>query len=155
MLDIKIIAVGKLKYKPWQEAADEYIKRLKPYARIKTVELKAESFSDADDINKIKNIEAEKILNELSKTPNAQIYLLTEVGKQLASVDLAKNFSKITGQIVFVIGGTLGLSRELLDSKYIKLSLSPLTFTHELARVILLEQIYRVVAILQGKAYHY
>lgn len=155
MLDIKIIAVGKIKFKPWHDAAAEYILRLKPYTRVTVCELVGESFSEKDNKTKVKKAEGEKIIKELAKTPEADVYLLTENGSTISSVDLATKLGKLPSKIIFVVGGTLGLSDDLLKGRYKKMSLSPLTFTHELARVILLEQLYRATTIINQKSYHY
>lgn len=153
MLDITIIAYGKIKDKTWQAAAQEYLKRLRPYARIKIEELKAESFS-ARNKNEVKKIEGQRLLERLRGYLGAEIRLLSEMGEEMDSLQLATWLEKPTRKIVLVIGGTLGFTAEIIKT-YQGLSLSRLTFPHELARVILLEQIYRAASIIQGKDYHY
>ncbi len=153
MLDITIIAYGKIKDKTWQTAVQEYLKRLRPYARIKVEELKAESFS-TNNKDEVKKIESQRLLERLRSYADSEIRLLSEMGEEMDSPQLAAWFEKTAGPIVLVIGGTLGFDKEMIK-KYKSLSLSRLTFPHELARVILLEQIYRATSIIQGKDYHY
>lgn len=153
MLDITIIAFGKIKEKTWQTAAQEYLKRLRPYARVKIEELKAESFS-LKNKDEVKKIEGRRLLEFLRSYQTAEIRLLAEAGEEMNSPQLATWLEKPSRPIVLVIGGTLGFDKAI--SKQFKgLSLSRLTFPHELARVILLEQLYRASSIIQGKDYHY
>lgn len=152
MLDIIILAIGKIKEKYWQEAIGEYTKRLQPYARLRVVELSAVSFSGANQ-QKAKEEEGRKILKFLEKKKEASIYLLAENGQTFDSIEFA-TYLKNTGPLILVLGGSLGFSEELYV-KYPRVSLSKLTFPHELARVILLEQIYRSVTILNNKEYHH
>jgi len=152
MLDITIIAVGKIKNSAQAGLAAEYLKRLKPYARLKLVELSATPFTQAQ---KEKSLAAEgkKISEYLAGRTGAQIFLMAERGKLMTSPELAGWLDKHS-PLILVIGGALGFSQEIYD-KYPALSLSPLTFPHEMARVILLEQIYRAATILNKKDYHY
>lgn len=152
MLNITIIAIGKVKEVYWKEAILEYQKRLGPYARLKIEELKAEAFSDSTR-EKAKKAESDNIELYLEKKKNAEIYLLSEHGELFDSLSFAKKMDK--GQeIVLVIAGTQGFDK-VLAAKYPRISLSPLTFPHELARVVLLEQLYRAATILNQKDYHY
>ncbi len=153
MLDITIIAFGKIKDITWQAAAQEYLKRLRPYARIKIEELKAESFSKKNK-DEVKKIEGQRLLECLRRYPEADIRLLSEAGEELDSPQLATWLEKPARLIVFVVGGTLGFD-PVISKSYRTLSLSRLTFPHELARVILLEQLYRAASIIKGKDYHY
>ncbi len=151
MLNITIVAVGKIKESYLSEAALSYIKRIKPYTRLKIEEVKAEAFS-ATTKEKAKKIEADRIRVILERKKEAQIYLLSEHGKLFNSHDFAIKIDNL--EIVFVIAGSLGFAPEL-ESSYPKISLSPLTFPHELARVVLFEQIYRAATIIHNKEYHY
>lgn len=153
MLDITILAVGKIKEKYCQLGASEYLKRLKPYAKIKIEELKNESFSSSN-AEKAKQLEATRIQTYLSKQTNALVFLLAENGEKVDSYVFAEILKKTKQKVIFVIGGALGWPKDILDN-YPRLSLSPLTFPHELARVILLEQLYRAVTIINNKTYHY
>ncbi|MDD2353815.1 MAG: 23S rRNA (pseudouridine(1915)-N(3))-methyltransferase RlmH [Patescibacteria group bacterium] len=153
MLDIEIIAIGKMKTSYWNEAACEYLKRLKPFASIKIKELKFTPFTQ----NNFKRViaEEEARITEAIARSQGQVFLLTEQGKKLDSLGFAQILDKLDSQkIIFVIAGSLGFS-SAMKKKYKSLSLSEFTFTHEMARVIILEQIYRAVTIVNNKNYHY
>lgn len=153
MLDITILAFGRLKEDYYHKVAAEYIKRLKPYARLKIEELKAESFNDSNH-DVIKKIEGRRLLERLSREEKSEIFLLAEGGREFSSEEFATWLSDKPGSLILVLGGTLGFSKEVYET-YQQISLSRLTFPHELARVVLLEQIYRAAAIIRGKNYHY
>lgn len=155
MFDITILAVGKIKERFFQEAFNEYLQRLTPYARIKIQELDPEPFKRNSDKQKAKKNEAERIARYLNKHPDAKVVILDENGRQLNSDDFSNFLNKQTQPIIFVVGGTLGFTSELKNTLKDKLSLSPLTFPHELARVVLAEQLYRAITIIKGKDYHY
>lgn len=155
MFSIIVLAVGKIKDKNYKNLAEEYLKRLSPYAKIKVEELPAESFNGEAEKIKAKKVEGERILKFLDKHESAEKFLLDEHGQELTSVDWARRLEKNNNPMVIVIGGALGHSEEVLDKIKNKLSLSKMTFPHEMARVILLEQIYRAATIIRGKEYHY
>jgi len=157
MLKIKIVAVGKIKDRNLKDFFGEYLKRLAPYAWIENIELEAEPFSESSDKARIKNKEGDKIKKFLNKNLDSQIIILDERGKILDSQDFSKLiFKDESCEIIFVIGGALGLSEEILNYKNsIKLSFSKMTFLHEMTRIILVEQIFRAVAIEKNKKYHY
>lgn len=150
---VTIVAFGKIKEPYWREAASEYLKRLRPYARLKIIELKAEAFSSAGR-EAAKKIEGERLAACLSGFSGAAIFLLAEKGQEFDSLEFSKKLSGTNVPLVLVIGGALGFSSEIFAS-YPKLSLSKLTFPHELARVVLLEQLYRAATIANDKTYHY
>lgn len=153
MLDITLIVVGKIREKNYAALANEYLQRLKPYIRLKIIEINALSFTEKNK-SKAKDFESEKIENLLSKQKDdSLIYLLAEKGKLFNSPDLAC-WLKRNNKITLILGGVLGFSEQLYK-KYPALSLSTLTFPHELARVVLFEQLYRTATILQNKNYHY
>lgn len=152
MLNITIVVIGKIKESYWKEAALEYEKRLRPYGRIKIEELKSESFSSSTK-DKAKDEESKRLELYLEKKAEADIYLLSEYGELLESLSFAKKID-INKELVLVIAGTQGFSNKLFNL-YAKISLSPLTFPHELARVVLLEQLYRAATIINKKDYHY
>ena len=156
MLDLTIIAYGKIKEAAYKKMAEEYLKRLKPTARIKYIELETTSFSEKNQ-EAAKKLEGERLINYLEKYLNhnagAVVYLLAERGKKFDSVDFA-HWLNSKQPLILVIGGALGYSEEVYNS-YPSISLSDLTFPHELARLILLEQIYRATTILSNKNYHY
>jgi 23S rRNA (pseudouridine1915-N3)-methyltransferase len=157
-MNINLIVLGKLKENYWKDAEAEYLKRLQPWAKIVIHEIKEESFSEKDKPEIIKKKEAEKIKAVLKKINDAYIIALDEHGKSFSSVQFAEQFKNLAGQqnnIVLIIGGPLGLDESVLNLAKLKLSLSSMTFTHQMARVILLEQIYRASMINQNRKYHY
>jgi 23S rRNA (pseudouridine1915-N3)-methyltransferase len=153
MLNIKIITIGKIKEKWIEHGILEYIKRLSAFARVEITELKSESFS-SNNKQKAIAIESARIEEALNKEKDAVIYFLDEFGDNLTSREFAYKLDKENGKIVFVIAGALGYNREILKNKNL-ISLSKMTFTHTLARLLLLEQIYRSICIVKDKEYHY
>lgn len=156
MFNLKIICLGKLKEAYWRDAEAEYFKRLRPYAKIELIELTEESFHDTDDKEKIRKKEAEKIVKHVSE--GSIVIALHERGKAFTSPDLSKfldDHSMHGDEITFIIGGPLGLHESILKQARYQISLSPLTFPHQMVRTILAEQLYRAATILQGKQYHY
>ena len=155
MFKIKIIALGKLKEKAYTELEREFLKRLSPFAKIKIVELPEESYRSGDVIEKIKEKEADKIIRQLPE--NGVIILLEEKGSLRNSKDFAAFLERVGSlgkELVFVIGSGIGLHESLKQYSNYSVSLSPLTFPHNMARVLLGEQIYRACTILAGKEYH-
>lgn len=151
-----IISVGKMTTKAWIEAETTYLTRLKPYAKVNIVEIAEEKFGHEAERGLIQRKEAAKILAKVPK--GAILVALHEAGKSFSSPQLANWLNKQSTrgeQIVFVLGGPLGLHTDVLQAATIQLSLSPLTFPHQLARVILDEQLYRSAMIITGKSYHY
>lgn len=159
MQNIHIICLGKLKETYWQEAEAEYLKRLSPYFKIQIHELREESFDEKNPIEMIKEKEAKKIQEALEKIKDSFIICLDEHGKQFSSVDFNKTITQSTTQqfnnLTFIIGGPLGLHESILKLAKLKLSFSQMTFTHQMVRIFLLEQIYRSSMIVAGRKYHY
>ena len=167
-MKIKIIVIGKLKEKYWTDASAEYLKRLKPYCDVEIVELKESRLQGTGQAleEQVKVEEGHAILDYLAKTyskggsASSSLYLVTlEIqGKKFSSEQLAEKINALTlegkSEIVFIIGGSLGLSKEVSDESDFKLSFSPMTFPHQMMRVILLEQIYRSFKIIKGETYH-
>ncbi len=159
MRPITILCVGKLKEKYWKDAADEYSKRLSAYCDLKIEQVQdekaAENLSKAQK-QKVKDKEGEKLLSKLPD--NTYLIALTIDGKKYTSERLSSHIEKIQssgdGRIAFAIGGSLGLSEAVVKRADEKMSFSDLTFPHQLARVILLEQIYRSFKIRSGEPYH-
>ncbi len=156
---ISIICVGKIKEKYLKLGIDEFTKRLSKYCKLEIIELddeKApENLSDKEMLM-IKEKEGKKILSKIKD--NAHVIALAIDGKNLSSEELADNINNLgvrgTSHIVFVIGGSLGLSDEVLKRANYKLSFSKMTFPHQLMRLILLEQVYRAYRINSGEPYH-
>ena len=149
---IKMIAIGSIKEKYLKDAIAEYQKRLQKYTSLEIIELKDESF---DDIDKTLNKEAEKIKKHISEKD--YIITLEIEGKQLDSIEFSKKLENIqleTSNITFIIGGSYGLSTEIKEMSNYHLSISKMTFPHQLFRVILLEQIYRAFKIKNNESYH-
>lgn len=159
MVNVTIICVGKLKEKYLRDACDEYKKRLSALCKLNIIELTPEKLSDNPSAKEIENaLKAEgKAIAE--KIPNgARIYTMCIEGKQFSSVELSGQLDDIAvsgfSHVVFIIGGSFGLSEEIKAKSHIKLSMSKMTFPHQLARVMLLEQIYRAAQISAGTKYH-
>ncbi|RQD76720.1 MAG: 23S rRNA (pseudouridine(1915)-N(3))-methyltransferase RlmH [Candidatus Syntrophonatronum acetioxidans] len=156
---VKIIGVGKVKEKYLQEGMKEYLKRLQPYARVEIIEVPDEKIPEGaspGEEERVKKKEGEKVLKKLD--PGAYTVVLALEGTPFSSEEWAWHLEKLTreGQsnINFIIGGTLGLSPEVKKKGDLLLSFSPLTFPHQLMRLILLEQIYRSFKIIRGEPYH-
>ena len=155
MFKIKIIALGKLKEAAYKDLEKEFLKRLSPFAKVKLVQLPEISYGKNADIERVKEEEAEAIVKNLGK--DTVVVLLGEKGTLRGSVDFAKFLERLSisgREIVFVLGSGVGLAPSLKEHSNYTISLSPLTFPHNLARILLLEQIYRAGTILAGKEYH-
>jgi 23S rRNA (pseudouridine1915-N3)-methyltransferase len=155
MQKITIICLGKFKEKAFIELEKEYLKRLSAFAKINLVELKEVSYREGQDIESVKLKEAALIQNHIPE--NAIVILLEEKGAVRNSQDFANFFGRITSlgqEIVFIIGSGIGLHESMRGLSNYQISLSPLTFTHNFARVLLEEQIYRAFMINANRAYH-
>ncbi|HHW31836.1 MAG TPA: 23S rRNA (pseudouridine(1915)-N(3))-methyltransferase RlmH [Clostridiaceae bacterium] len=158
-MQIKIIAVGKLKEKYLKEAVNEYLKRLSAYCKIEIVEIPEEKISDnpskAEEDN-VRQKEGQRIINAISE--RNYVISLDIKGKQLSSEELAEKIQDLAlygnSSIAIIIGGSIGLSQEVLERSDFRLSFSKMTFPHQLMRIILLEQIYRAFKINAGETYH-
>lgn len=156
MLKINIITLGKLKETYWRDAEQEYLKRLSVFAKINIIELKEEKFDDKSNHEVIKEKEAEKILNAIPK--DNYIIVLDKEGQQFISEKLSTKLIELKNsstEISLVIGGPLGLAESILNIAKERWSFSKLTFTHQMMRVILLEQIYRGFMISEDRKYHW
>ncbi len=158
-MKITVIGVGKIKEKFFTSAIDEYTKRLSRYCKLDIIELADEKTPDnaSDTVNQqIKDKEGERILASI-KDDDYVVALAIE-GKMLDSVELSEKIEKLgisgISSITFVIGGSLGLSENVMKRADYKLSFSKMTFPHQLMRVILLEQVYRAYRIMKGEPYH-
>ena len=153
-----LICVGRLKERYWREAAAEYEKRLTRFGRFETIELPdlPEPANSSPAIERqICQREGEAILARI-RADDVVVALCIE-GKQLDSVQLSQKLGELGAsgrRVVFVIGGSLGLSEAVTARAQMKLSFSPMTFPHQLARVMLLEQTYRAMKIAAGERYH-
>ena len=159
MLNITLLCVGKLKESYWRDACAEYEKRLGAFCRFRLVEVAEERIPDNPSVSQISaTVEAEgKRLLEHIPRDSAVIPLCIE-GKELDSPALAARMQKLavdgTSHIVFIIGGSWGLSEAVKGRATLRLSMSLMTFPHQLARVMVLEQVYRAFQISSGGKYH-
>lgn len=154
-MKIRIIALGKIKEKFLRDGLDEFLKRLTPYASVEITELTPVEIKD-DQVDKALKEEAEKILSHIK--PDSYVITLEIQGKQLSSEEFSAKINEITnfgtGELVFVIGSSCGLAPEVSARANFKLSFSKMTFLHQFARLILVEQIYRAFKILRNETYH-
>lgn len=158
-MKITLITVGKIKEKYLKDAIAEYSKRLSRYCKLEIIEVTDEKTPDhaSESVeDAIRSKEAERIQKYIKE--DAHVITLEIGGKQLASEELAEKIDKLgiqgVSHIIFIIGGSIGLGREVLSRSDYALSFSKMTFPHQLMRVILLEQIYRSYRIINGEPYH-
>ncbi len=158
-MKITVITVGKIKEKFMKDALGEYSKRLSKYCKLEIVEVTDEKTQEnASEVvcNQIRQKEGERILKYVRD--DAFVITLEIKGKMLTSEELADKIETLgvqgTSHIIFIIGGSIGLSEEVMKKSNYALSFSKMTFPHQLMRVILLEQIYRSYRIISGEPYH-
>ena len=158
-MNITVIAIGKLKEKYWTDAVKEYSKRLGSYCSLNIIELKESPLRanpSAADEEAVKVAEGNDILSRIK--PTDFVITLEIKGKGLSSEQLADKIEDLAingrSSIVFVIGGSLGLSADVSKRSDFKLSFSAMTFPHQMMRAILLEQVYRAFKIIRHEAYH-
>lgn len=158
-MNIRIVAVGKIKEKYIQEGIKEFSKRMSRYCSMDMVEIEDEKAPEGlsdKEMEIIKNKEGERIL---AKIPQNSFVISLEIqGKPLSSEELSTKIEDLmvngVNDITFVIGGSLGLSKGVTNRSNFKLSFSKMTFPHQLMRLILLEQVYRAWRIMKGEPYH-
>lgn len=155
-MKIKIIALGKIKEKFLKDGIEEFLKRLVPYASVEMVELSPIEIKDENLTEKILEAEGEKILSHIK--PLSYVITLEIQGKLLSSQEFAQKIETLTNEgtqeIVFVIGSSCGIAKTVSQRADFKLSMSKMTFLHQFARLILVEQIYRAFKIIKGETYH-
>ncbi len=158
-MNISIVTVGKLKEKYLKQGIDEYLKRLSAYAKVEIIEVpdeKAPEELSETEMLIVKQKEGERILAKIN--PDAHVIALAIEGKLKTSEELADGLDKLAtygkSKVAFVIGGSLGLSEDVLKRANEKLSFSKMTFPHQLMRMILVEQVYRAFRIMRGEPYH-
>lgn len=157
-MNISIICVGKLKEKYWVDAVKEYTKRISAYSNLEIIEIK-ESLLKGDGAfaeNAVKFEEGQEILRKIKD--GSYVITLEIMGKKLSSEDFAGKIQELCirgeSNFTFIIGGSLGIDKAVSDRADYKLSFSPMTFPHQMMRVILLEQIYRAFKINRNETYH-
>ncbi|MBT2733199.1 23S rRNA (pseudouridine(1915)-N(3))-methyltransferase RlmH [Neobacillus sp. C211] len=158
-MNISIVTVGKLKEKYLKQGIEEYLKRLTAYAKVDVIEVadeKAPEILSELEMVQVKQKEGERILAKISQ--DTYVIALAIQGKLSSSEELADSLDKLAtygkSKIAFVIGGSLGLSEEVIKRSNEQLSFSRMTFPHQLMRLILVEQIYRAFRINRGEPYH-
>ncbi len=158
MLTIQIVCIGKIKETYLKDAIAEYTKRLSKYCKLTILELPDEKIPEklnSSISDEIKKKECDSILKHLKK--DSHIICLDLTGKQLSSEEFSvhiQNLSMQTSHITFIIGGSLGITEELLKLSQEKICFSKMTFPHQLIRVFLLEQLFRAFKIANGETYH-
>ncbi|MBQ6655180.1 MAG: 23S rRNA (pseudouridine(1915)-N(3))-methyltransferase RlmH [Erysipelotrichaceae bacterium] len=149
---INVVAVGRIKEKSLQALIDEYLKRISGYTKINIIEVADE----ANDRNDVREVEGQRILKQIKD--DAYVILLDLKGREIDSVQFSKLIGEIntyrSSNITFVIGGSLGVSQQVIDRADYRLKISDMTFPHNLARLIILEQIYRAYKIANNETYH-
>lgn len=158
-MKIEIICIGKLKERYWTEASDEYMKRLSKYCDPQITELKESRLPDRASAAQEAAVIEEEGRNILKHVKDGSYVISLEIrGKALSSEALASKLEDVAlgggSHVTFIIGGSLGLSDEVSKRADFKLSFSPMTFPHQMMRVILLEQIYRSFKIIKNETYH-
>ena len=155
-MNISVICIGKLKERFWVDACAEYLKRLKAYAKVSVVELSDCDPTKVGGVQASKEKEADAILAAIPD--KARVFLLAIEGKLLSSEELAEKIDAAAlngnSDLVFIIGGSCGVSDRVYARAHEKLSFGRITLPHNLARVVLLEQLYRSFKILRGEPYH-
>lgn len=155
-MNIKIVALGKIKEKFLKDGIDEFLKRLGPYVSVDIIEINPIEIKDENLTEKILEQEGERILAQIK--PNSYVITLEIEGKTFSSENFAQKIEEIGNQgyneIIFVIGSSCGISKTVSNRADLKLSLSKMTFLHQFARLLLVEQIYRAFKIQKGETYH-
>ena len=158
-MKITIISVGKIKEKFFEDAIKEYSKRLSKYCKLNFVEVKDEKTKEnasTTEEDLVKDTEGRRILDKVSSS--SKVIALAIEGDEFDSIELAKEIESMrvtgTSDLTFIIGGSLGLHKSVLDRADLLLSFSKMTFPHQLMKVILLEQIYRSFRIINNEPYH-
>lgn len=159
-MNINIICVGKLKESWWRDAAAEYSKRIGGYASLKIIEANESRLPDKPsqkEIEQALSAEAEQIRKYASEKKAYNIAMCIE-GRQMSSEELAQAIQSASingfGSVNFIIGSSFGLAKEIKDISQLRLSISKMTLPHQLARVVLTEQIYRALSIINNGKYH-
>ena len=159
-MKVNILAVGKIKEDFIRAGIDEFLKRLSRYVKVNIIEVDDEKIPanpSGADIEGVKEREAEKLVKKIPQ--NSYVIALAIQGKPLTSEGLSEAIQHLMVQgqseITFIIGGATGLHQKVLDAAQMLLSFSKMTFTHQMIRMILLEQVYRAFRIMKGEPYHY
>ena len=156
---ITILAVGKIKEKYLRDGIAEFVKRLGPFCRLEIKELDEERMPDDPSAAQKEQAlarEGERLLKQIPQ--GSRVFVLDVIGKQQSSEELAETFSSLAvdgdSSLTFIIGGAFGLSEDVRKAAHVRLSFSKMTFTHQMIRLLLVEQIYRAFKIWRGERYH-
>ena len=156
---ITILAVGKIKEKYLRDGIAEFVKRLGPFCRLEIKELDEERMPDDPSAAQKEQAlarEGERLLKQIPQ--GSRVFVLDVIGKQQSSEELAETFSSLAvdgdSSLTFIIGGAFGLSEDVRKAAHVRLSFSKMTFTHQMIRLLLVEQIYRAFKIWRGEKYH-
>ena len=156
-MKVKFICIGKTGKDFLVAGEQEYLKRLNHYINIERIEIPDLKNAKKLTIDQIKDLEGKEILSKVSN--GDQIVLLDENGKQFSSVEFSnfiqQKFNQGGKGLVFVVGGAYGFSKEVYEAAISKISLSKMTFSHQMIRMIFFEQLYRAMTILKGEPYHH
>ena len=142
---VKLVLIGKLKDRSWEAHCQEYLRRLGAYGKVEYVEL-----PDSNPEN-----EAKLITRELERDRGAEVVVLGEEGKEYTSIELSQKIPSVNRKIVFIVGGPYGVDPEIKQRADWIWSLSKMTFPHEIARLLLCEQLYRAYNLAHGGGYHH
>lgn len=155
-MNIKIIALGKIKEKFLKEGVDEFLKRLTPYSSVEILELSPIEIKDENLVEKVLDEEGEKILSLIK--PSSFVVTMEIGGKMFSSEEFSVKIEELinegVSELIFVIGSSCGLSKKVSARADLKMSMSRMTFLHQFARLILVEQIYRAFKIMKNEKYH-
>ena len=155
-MKIKIIALGKIKEKFLKEGIDEFLKRLTPYASLEIIELSPVEIKDENLTQRALDEEGDQILSYIK--PQSYVITMEINGRQFSSEEFAQKIENLTNdgqsEIIFVIGSSCGISKNVSARSNLKMSMSKMTFLHQFARLLLVEQIYRAFKIIKGETYH-
>ena len=155
-LKIKVIALGKIKEKYIKSGVDEFLKRLTPYASVNIIEVAPIEIKDESLIPKVLEQEGERVLSCIK--PTDYVVTMEITGREFSSEEFASKIEELTNlgtqEVIFIIGSSNGIGKNVSSRANLKMSLSKMTFLHEFARLILVEQIYRAFKIIKGETYH-
>ncbi len=155
-MKIKIIALGKIKEKFLKDGIEEFVKRITPYTPFEIIELQPVEIRDENLTERALDEEADKILAHIK--PQSYVITMEIHGKQFSSEEFSSKLEELInnglGEVIFVIGSSCGLSKKISNRADLKMSMSKMTFLHQFARLILVEQIYRAFKIMRHETYH-
>lgn len=155
-MKIKVVALGKIKENFLKDGINEFLKRLVPYVNIEITELSPVEIHDENLVKKSLDEEGEKILSHIK--PQSFVITLEIQGRQFSSEEFSAKIEELMndgiGEIIFVIGSSCGISENVSKRANLRMSMSKMTFLHQFARLILVEQIYRAFKIMKGETYH-